>query len=205
MTSNKESQKLSLFPELHGVLQIDCNEGTSIITWLASCFDILSKKNVALLLIVGWFVWKERNLRVWSNQFVSLTYLRFQIRSYDMLFQSTLATPRSTVLRGRAVWSPPPSSWLKANCDGAFDFSSKSGGVGVVLRDAMGDIVGGICLKVNFVASPDIVEAMACRAACSLAVQCLLSPIMVETDCQSKVSAIEAEGKETFFLKTCVS
>ncbi|PRQ24902.1 hypothetical protein RchiOBHm_Chr6g0277591 [Rosa chinensis] len=64
----------------------------------------------------------------------------------------------------------------------------------------MGDIVGGICLKVNSVASPDFVEAMACRAACSLPVQYHLSPIMVESDCQSLVSAIEAEGEETSSL-----
>ncbi|PRQ31079.1 putative ribonuclease H-like domain-containing protein [Rosa chinensis] len=64
----------------------------------------------------------------------------------------------------------------------------------------MGDIVGGVCITVNSVTSPDIVEAMACRAACSLAVQFHLSPIMFETDCQSLVSTIEAEGEETSSL-----
>ncbi|XP_024190017.1 uncharacterized protein LOC112193983 [Rosa chinensis] len=42
---------------------------------------------------------------------------------------------------------------------------------GVVICDALGDIVGGACIKVNSVASPEAIEAMACRAACSLAVQ----------------------------------
>ncbi|XP_024199277.1 uncharacterized protein LOC112202498 [Rosa chinensis] len=169
---------LSFFPELHGVLQIDCNEGTSIVTWLASFFKALSKKNVALLLFVGWFVWKERNLRVWSNKFVSLTHLHFQIRSSFMLFQSHLVTTQSTSGMIRPGWSPPSSGWLKANCDGAFDLLSKSGGIGVVIRDALGDIVGGACIKVTSVASPEAIEAMACRATCSLAVQYHLSPII---------------------------
>ncbi|XP_024196088.1 uncharacterized protein LOC112199282 [Rosa chinensis] len=145
------------------------------------------------------FFWKQ----IWFAQIpgkVKVHWWKFQIRSYDMLFQSTLATPRSTALRGRVVWLPPPSGWLKANCDGAFDFSSKLGGLGVVIRDAMGDIVGGVCITVNSVTSPDIVEAMACRAACSLAVQFHLSPIMFETDCQSLVSTIEAEGEKTSSL-----
>ncbi|PRQ34185.1 putative ribonuclease H-like domain-containing protein [Rosa chinensis] len=47
-------------------------------------------------------------------------------------------------------------------------------------------------------------EAMACRVACSLAVQCHLSPIMVETDCQSIVSAIEAKGEETSSLGSII-
>ncbi|XP_024200592.1 uncharacterized protein LOC112203927 [Rosa chinensis] len=76
--------------------------------------------------------WKQ----IWFAQIpgkVKVHWWKFQIRSYDMLFQSTLATPRSTALRGRAVWLPPPSGWLKANGDGAFDFSSKLGGLGVLI------------------------------------------------------------------------
>ncbi|PRQ29297.1 putative ribonuclease H-like domain-containing protein [Rosa chinensis] len=175
-------------------------EGTSIGTWLASCFEVLSKKNVALLLFVGWFVWKERNQRVWSNRFVSLTHLQFQIRSSFMLVQSHLVTTRRTSGRIRPVWSPPSSGWLKANCDGAFDLLSKSGGIGVVIRDALGDIVGGACIKVNSVASPEAIEAMACRAACSLAVQYHLSPIIFETDCQHLVSSVESGAEETSAL-----
>ncbi|XP_040367476.1 uncharacterized protein LOC112178299 [Rosa chinensis] len=83
---------------------------------------------------------------------------------------------------------------------GVLQIDCNEGGLGVVIRDVMGDIVGGVCITVNSVTSPDVVEAMACRAACSLAVQFHLSPIMFETDCQSLVSTIEAEGEETSSL-----
>ncbi|XP_062005742.1 uncharacterized protein LOC133722901 [Rosa rugosa] len=161
---------LSFFPELHGVLQIDCNEGTSIVTWLASCFLKLSLK------------------RMWP--FYCLL---------DGLYgrSSHLVTTQSTSGMIRPGWSPPSSGWLKANCDGAFDLLSKSGGIGVVIRDALGDIVGGTCIKVTSVASPEAIEAMACSAACSLAVQYHLSPIIFETDCQHLVSSVESGGEET--------
>lgn len=51
--------------------------------------------------------------------------------------------------------------------DGDFVSSSGLGGVGALFRDHSGDIVGGFCAPLSFVASAEIEEAMAARMACS--------------------------------------
>lgn len=55
----------------------------------------------------------------------------------------TVTQPRSP-----RPWVPPPVGWLKANTDSAFDCVSRSGGIGVVIRDHFGDVVGGVCSKI---------------------------------------------------------
>lgn len=50
-------------------------------------------------------------------------------------------------------------------------YASNSGGVGVVVRNSYGIVVGGVCSKVENVTSPELVEFLAGRPACFLAVQ----------------------------------
>lgn len=67
-------------------------------------------------------------------------------------------------------WKPPSPGWLKGNTNGDFDIASRSGGVGVVIRNHDAEVVGGMSLKVTNVHSPEMVEALAGRAACELAI-----------------------------------
>lgn len=53
-------------------------------------------------------------------------------------------------------WIPPYAGWLKANLDGAFDRSSNTGGVGVIVHDSQGVILGGVCAKLENVGSPEL-------------------------------------------------
>ena len=63
----------------------------------------------------------------------------------------------------------------------------------VLLLEIDGRIVGGVCQYVTHVNSPDMVEALAGRFACELAVEFGLSPVVFESDCQKVVNA----SKET--------
>lgn len=51
--------------------------------------------------------------------------------------------------------------------DGAFASSPGLGGVDALCRDYSGDIVGGFCTPLSFVALAEIAKAMAGRMACS--------------------------------------
>ena len=74
-------------------------------------------------------------------------------------------------------WKPPPRGWLKCYVDGAFDKSSQTGGVGVVIRDQYGALVGDAYLKLLHVGSQKLVKALANCAACELAIRFSLAPI----------------------------
>ena len=119
------------------------------------------------------------------------------ISKSNQLINNRLLVKKSGARRQLRPWVAPPIGWLKANIDGAFCLSSRTGGVGVIFRDSDGRIVGGVCQYVTHVTSPDMVEALAGRFACELAVEFNLSPVIFESDCQKVVTAskeVEFDG-----------
>ncbi|XP_062014459.1 uncharacterized protein LOC133730987 [Rosa rugosa] len=185
---------LGCFPGLISVLSRAVRVG-SMLDWVARCVGMLSSDNFALLMMVIWSVWKERK-RVWSGMFLSLAQVFNQVRNYFLAFKATLHVKVSRV-RVVIPWSLPQEGWLKANVDGAFSSVTGSGGFGVVVRNWRGQVVGGACCKVEFARSALMVEALAARAACMLAMEHRLVPIAFETDCQQLVLAVEAgEGED---------
>ncbi|KAL6134323.1 hypothetical protein ACLB2K_066555 [Fragaria x ananassa] len=96
--------------------------------------------------------------------------------------------------------SPPPrQGWLKANFDGAFDSSSRSGGIGIIFRDHESVVVGGYYGRVANVTSPDLVEAYAGRLACEMAKELQLFPIVLESDCLNLVKATQSDMEDSAF------
>ena len=85
-----------------------------------------------------------------------------------MTFSNSAANAKKPRAPRRALcpWKAPPIGWVKANVDGAFDSASSSGGLGVVIRDSDGVVIGGGCVLVTHVNNPVMVEVLAVRMAC---------------------------------------
>ncbi|KAK9943050.1 hypothetical protein M0R45_008673 [Rubus argutus] len=188
------------FSELQS-LPIAANPMVSTLDWLASCFESLSKTNFAWLLFALWCVWKERNQRVWHDKRCMVEALVFQTKAQFHLFLSSRFPNSPPCLqRVQLPWQAPPVGWLKGNSDGAFDHATCTGGIGVIIRDWSGMVMGGICQFVSHVSSPEMIEALACRATCELALTLSFSPIAFEVDSMLVVQAVHAFGPNTFVL-----
>lgn len=126
-----------------------------------------------------------------------MSQLYFQTRDSYLMYKNVCKSSRPNgKIRVPKPWLPPPMGWLKANIDGAFDHDSQTGGIGVVLRNSMGEVVGGLymCSFVEFVVSPEVVEFTAGREACLLAVNYNLAPLVIESDCITLVQATNMVG-----------
>ncbi|KAL6129683.1 hypothetical protein ACLB2K_073032 [Fragaria x ananassa] len=64
-------------------------------------------------------------------------------------FQAANAKTSRVTRRVLYPWKPPSIGWLKANVDRAFNNTSNNGGLGVVIRDSDGVLVGGGCVFAN--------------------------------------------------------
>ncbi|XP_062015245.1 uncharacterized protein LOC133731834 [Rosa rugosa] len=183
-------------PGLSSVISSKSANQASILDWLFHCMQSLSPELFDFLLYLLWAVWKERNQRVWNSKTLELDQLFFQAASGFSLFTSLRPGRSSNTKRASTPWYPPPAGWLKANLDGAFDSSTNMGGIGVVVRDSEGLIVGGTCCRVSSVSAPIVVEALAGRAACAWAVEFKQAPIIFESDCLQLVNYLKAEEED---------
>jgi len=81
---------------------------------------------------------------------------------------------------------------LKLNCNAAFLVETHSGSWGVIIRDADGEVVNTGRGRVNHLRNPFHVELIACLQGIQLAVNMGIGHIIVETDAQEVVKAVNS-------------
>ena len=103
--------------------------------------------------------------------------------------------PLNPVHRASCVkWSPPVESGYKANFDAAFFDNSELAGLGLVVRDSSGNIMGALSQKISRPQSMEHAEALVARRAVILVKELMLFQVCFEGDCQRVIQAINAPG-----------
>ncbi|XVF65582.1 hypothetical protein PTKIN_Ptkin09bG0260100 [Pterospermum kingtungense] len=82
----------------------------------------------------------------------------------------------------RYKWKPPGEDFVKINFDGSYDRGSFSGGIGIVARNANGDVLDAKAARILEVDDPFLVEAQAAVAALEFAADCGFRRIILEGD-----------------------
>ncbi|XP_030923049.1 uncharacterized protein LOC115949928 [Quercus lobata] len=88
-------------------------------------------------------------------------------------------------------WSPPPPNWYKVNVDGAVFKELGSIDVGVVIRNAQGEVMGAMSKKISRPMGAIEAEAKALEAGILFAWDLGLKNIVVEGDSLAVVQAIK--------------
>ncbi|XP_062018153.1 uncharacterized protein LOC133734539 [Rosa rugosa] len=129
-------------------------------------------------------VWKERNCRVWdrktknASDVVLLATSRLQDYVFHNQKRMVVARPSETVTK----WKCPPSDCVKINVDGAFNSQTKTGGTGLVFRDATGHLLTGIGRPLVGLLSAEHAELLACKCAVKFIMEQVTQPVILETD-----------------------
>ena len=94
---------------------------------------------------------------------------------------ANVRNPVSKVNRD-VIWTPPPSGYIKLNTDGGWAVGSGTRGIGGVVRDEHGLLVGAFAKPIHAFISPLATELLALRVGLDF-VKCLgNAPVLVETD-----------------------
>ncbi|XP_059446901.1 uncharacterized protein LOC132178490 [Corylus avellana] len=99
-------------------------------------------------------------------------------------------------------WIVPPPGWCKANWDLGLDKQPERFGMGVVVRDQMGDIVIASCTTRPGIPDPTSAEAMGALFAASFWQQIGIRRLILEGDAQVIVKVVAGlEGNGTRFVR----
>ena len=97
-------------------------------------------------------------------------------------------------------WQPPTEGRYKVNYDCAIFRNTNEAGLGVIIRDARGAVMGSMCQRVPFPHSIEAVEASAARCAIQFAKDLGLPEIDLEGDSKIVVDALLFSGPcSTFY------
>ncbi|RLN23608.1 hypothetical protein C2845_PM07G01170 [Panicum miliaceum] len=155
---------------------------------------ILSLKEEKKLLIIGllWSWWDARNKANVGEQRRSATEVITKARLVMVSAEADSGTVNSMRQGGeRRGWVPPAEGTWKINIDAAYCANDLKGAWGFIVRDSEGQasMAGGGCLAV--VKDALCAEAHACVAALEAAADSGMQNIVVETDSQVLVKALQ--------------
>ena len=99
-----------------------------------------------------------------------------------------LMTPQVSTQRH---WSASTQTRYKANFDGALFSSTNAAGLGVVIRDNVGAVIGALSMRISLPQLVATVETLACRRAVQFAVEIGLHEVIFEGDVAGVIQAIK--------------
>ena len=167
-----------------------------LVSWL-----IEEGKQLELFAYTAWSIWNQRNQVRVRAPAITLHQIPSASRSLLQEYQSnTLSSDSHLHRRTQHVqqrWEPPPANFVKINFDGAVFFKDKFSGVGAVIRDENGLVLGSCSKHLPQAYSAVEVEALAAATALALAEDLGMQRVILEGDSLVIIKALREE--EQFF------
>lgn len=163
---------------------------------------------MGLFAIIGWHIWLARNAWVFKREWkVETRIMEEALDEFNLFLQATKTNQscsQRAILESRPLWVPPDPGVLKINVDGVFAARTRKGGVGVVLHDFEGKILGATAVPMHERMSAEMVEAEGFRIAMDCSICSHGSSYVVEGDAQSVVNMLQGKSQIKASLKVIV-
>ncbi|PON76779.1 Ribonuclease H-like domain containing protein [Trema orientale] len=157
----------------------------------------LSKQDFELWSVISWLIWRDRNL-IFHGGAARLPRSLLEdadcwLREFQHLVGSNKISASQTMANCDKKWTAPTMGQLKLNVDVVVTSSSGFIGIGAVVRDCHGIVLGTSSLKFAGHLSSFLAEYVAVREGIKFAIDYGLSPGVIETDAQNVVLALQAK------------
>ncbi|KAL5579315.1 hypothetical protein UlMin_011757 [Ulmus minor] len=160
--------------------------------FLLSANDCLPLENLEFLCILLWRIWFRRNKLIheqiwldenscysWAKQHLA-DFLEANHRKEDPS-KKGVATP----------WKAPSVGVVKVNSDAAWCSKQKKFGLGSVIRNHTGKVLGSVATPISSSVSVAVAESWALERGASLAKQLGFSAVILESDCLGVTKALD--------------
>ena len=142
------------------------------------------------LACTAWCIWKNRNAAKFEGKIKQAKEIAFEAHALVEEFKGQLEVQRQRAPPRTVGWTPPRKGWYKVNVDGAVFEESGSCGIGVVIREERGLLMGAISKKLELPLGALEVEAKAFEEGILLVGDLGLGNIVLEGDAKLVTNAL---------------
>nr|POE81223.1 putative ribonuclease h protein [Quercus suber] len=144
--------------------------------------------------VIAWSIWYKRNATWTSSSSLPRTQIHADALERLNEFHQAQDIPMVSHQPSTPVhWCPPPNSWCKVNFDGAIFQELGDAGIGVVIRDHVGKVIGAMSERIALPPSLEHVEALACRRATLFAKDFNLQAVTFEGDSETIINYLKSD------------
>nr|XP_023900636.1 uncharacterized protein LOC112012488 [Quercus suber] len=147
------------------------------------------EENMELFLVVAWFIWSRRNKMHFDEQHPPPKKI---LDVAEALLADFHGNPKCRPDRKIALtqrWVPPADVMYKVNYDGAYFVDEEKAGIGVVVRNELGQVMGSLAEKIDMMSTVEVLEAMTARRAMLFMEELDLRHVVFEGDSELDVKA----------------
>ena len=141
--------------------------------------------------VTAWSIWNHRNALKHGGQCKDAGRIIKDVAEYIKEFRQENLCLKEPSKLPKSHWSPPRCGWYKINVDGAVFKESGSCGVGVVIRNEEGLLMGAMSKRVELPLKALEAEALAVQEGIQLAGELGLREIIIEGDSQVVIKALQ--------------
>ncbi|XP_023886377.1 uncharacterized protein LOC111998512 [Quercus suber] len=147
-------------------------------------------ENLELFVVVAWYIWLLRNKNRVNEPCTPVGKIYEAAQNTLSEFQSKATPKQPKAIPNKVKWRPPISDFYKANYDGALLEELGEAGLGFVIRNEKGEVMGSLAEKINKPDSVEVLEALATRRAVLFAVELGLQRVVFEGDSETVFKAL---------------
>ncbi|KAK2661981.1 hypothetical protein Ddye_000555 [Dipteronia dyeriana] len=157
------------------------------LNFLISAVQSLRDDDLALLWVVLWRIWFTRNQLIHTNM---VDDLKNVVAAYKAANAYVVDDQRCLGTIEEARWRPPTKPMYKINTDASIQTQSNCIGVGIVIHDRSGWVMGSSAQRIQACFTPQIAKAIAILRGVDFARDMGLLPDVVESDALGVVKHI---------------
>ncbi|KAL0004760.1 hypothetical protein SO802_012321 [Lithocarpus litseifolius] len=146
--------------------------------------------NVELLATIMWTIWFRRNKTRFAPPGLPLDQIMQTAIDSFLEFQKAQTPAEPRIARPRTRWFAPPNESFKINFDGAVFKDKDRAGIGVIIRDSRGLVMGSMSQVVPLPQTIVELEALAALKALEFAADLGLFNVILEGDSEILINAL---------------
>ncbi|KAL5541901.1 hypothetical protein UlMin_009611 [Ulmus minor] len=160
--------------------------------FLLTANDCLSLENMEFLCVLLWRIWFRRNKwiheQLWLDDESCFSWARqYLVDFQDANFQKDVLPKQGA----SKPWQAPIFGWVKVNSDAAWCSKQKKFGLGAIIRDSTGKVLGSVATPIFASVSVAVAEAWAIERGAALAKQLGFPTVVLESDCLAVIKALD--------------
>ncbi|XVE70735.1 hypothetical protein DITRI_Ditri10aG0094800 [Diplodiscus trichospermus] len=181
---------------LSHIVNTAADNSDGFVDWLFKVLHAVKDRELCSFAMTLWGIWRERNERLWNNKMRLPDQVVFSANEalYDWIQANvTIEADRNRLINNRVCnrWHEPPVSYLKCNCDAATFYENGEVGMGMILRDELGNMIA--CRMLKSAGLPEVKECEALTLQQAMSWVCSMGYVRVIFEVNSKV-VVDALG-----------